>query len=159
MGFTFSDGIPVIAGFKLVSAMPLNVLDVVDTRQDLNLPTHPTKPGVFLNEYRCIGRTVFVVDEGVEYQLKKGLTDDHWEVKSAGSASIIGTWSKNTEFLEGQIIWCEGQLWRAKSTHTSSYGEFGDDSAYWESTAEVSFDDSELDELVGELTTEGYIEE
>ena len=119
MGFIFSGGIPVATGFSLTSPTPLDAFSIVRTRDNLNLPTHPTAPGVFLAEYRFLGRTVFVVDEGIEYQLKKGLTDEHWEVKGGSDAPIISAWANETEYLEGQIVWHAGQLWRCNTTHTS----------------------------------------
>ena len=158
MGFTFSGGVQRVTGFGFISARPFDALGFVDTRQDLNLPTHPTEPGVFLEEYRFPGRTVFVVDEGVEYQLKKGVTDAHWEVKAAGGAAMIGVWTPGTEYVEGQIVWHDKQLWRAKSTHTSA-ADFETDEANWEGTVGGSSSEEaigDLKELIDELETEGY---
>ena len=118
MGFVFNNGTAIVAGFKLPGG-PIDVYSVVETRDDLNYPEHPTAPGVFTKACRFLGRTVFVVDEGIEYQLKQGITDADWEVKGGGDAPIISNWAANTDYVEGQIIWYNGQLYRANSTYKS----------------------------------------
>jgi hypothetical protein len=119
MGFVFDRGTPIAAGFRLRSPISVDVFSVVETRQDLNSPNHPTAPGVFEEILRFVGRTVFVVAEGREYWLRQGLGDEHWELKGGSETPIIPVWASGVEYLEGEIIWHEGQLWRVKTTHTA----------------------------------------
>jgi len=137
MGFVFQGGIEVNAGFAVNSPVSQDMYGIVETRQDLNLPSNG---GVFGENLRYLCRTVIVLDERLEYWLKNGLTDADWEVKGAVSDTILPVWSQDTDYVEGQIVWQGGTLWRAAATHTSTdTGTFDDDVAYWESASADTF--------------------
>ena len=73
-----SMGVPL--GFEIQSNTPLDPRGFVRTKADLNTYTGN----------RHIGRTVFVEDEGKEYQLVGGTTNAHWQPKGGESSSL--TW-------------------------------------------------------------------
>jgi len=140
MGFLYKGGIPLTAPMALAAPVPLNVFAIVETRADLNLPNHPTAPGVFEEHLRYPFCTVAVLADRTEYWLKNGLTDDDWEVKGAMSSTILPVWANDTDYVEGQIVWFDGQLWRARTTHKSNVSDgFIDDEANWESTSADTF--------------------
>ena len=140
MGFLFKGGIPLTAPMALAAPVPLNVFAIVEFRADLNLPDHPTAPGVFEAHLRHPFVTVAVMEDRTEYWLRNGLTDADWEVKGAMSSTILPVWTNDTDYVEGQIVWFGGQLWRAKTTHKSNASDgFVDDEANWESTSADTF--------------------
>jgi hypothetical protein len=135
MGFPFQ-GIPVAAGFSLSSPLPVDTYGYVETRDDLNLPTHPTNPGVFDQHLRFIGRVVRVIDEGcLAYCLKQGVTDDDWQIDVTAPPIAIPLWQNDRQYKEGELIWQDKQIWRAISTHTTGASPitFADEEANWES--------------------------
>jgi len=134
-GFVFSGGIPVVTGFALAGPMSQDPFSHVWLRQDLNLPDNPS-PGVFEQHLRFLGRIVFVVEDGLHYTLRTGLTDDHWEPLAAGDSPIISRWAADTDYVEGSTVWHDGNIWRARSTHRSG-ADF--DESDWESASADTF--------------------
>jgi len=131
-------GITVPIGYAVSGPTPLDPYGYVATRDDLNLPTHPTKPGIYEQHLRFIGRTVRVIDEGcLAYVLKTGLTDDHWEVDVTAPPPNLPLWANDTDYVEGFPVWADGQIWRCKTTHKSSAAPatIEDDDTYWESAS------------------------
>jgi len=136
MPFPFQ-GINIAAGFSNNSPTPLDPYGFVNTRQDLNLPDHPTAPGIFASYLRFIGRAVYVIDEKQTYRLKSGVTDADWEIDITAPPPILSIWENDTEYYEGQIVWWNGTLWRVNTTHTSSPSPatLEDDLDKWDSSS------------------------
>lgn len=145
MGFVNTGGIATATSFRNNSPTPLDGYSIVETRADLNLPTNAV-PGIFPEGLRYKGRQVFVMDEGMWYYLKTGITDNDWAALGGGNTTI-SAWANGIEYEEGAIVWSDGQLWRCKTTHTSPAAPavFAAD--------ETNFDNSTADVYTGTAPT------
>jgi hypothetical protein len=93
-------GTKVVIGIENPSNTLLDLFGIVWRRQDLNLPSHATLPGIFASEWRCAGKTVIVLRDETsippgqmrEWWLVQGpageLDDSRWQLKGAVPPSV-----------------------------------------------------------------------